>query len=354
MFQKLLNMTAEKNKYHLVIQTAFIGDILLAIPTLKKIKALYPNHKLALVTRSGLKSFLLNEKIVDVVYEIKKGDSSSYEKILIEIQTLSIDTVYCLHRSLRSTFFATKIKAQKKIGFSNIWNKILFQKTIAYKKEWPDVIRQMAILHYDQPEFLNFEFDYSVYNKKTTSIPDHFLFSTTKNKRIKTGKIVLFPGSVWATKQWGLNNYIELAKKLILSGYQVDVMGGTGEVALAEKIKSQVPEVTVWAGLLNLNQSIDKLSEYDMVICNDSSPNHMAAYKNKPVVTVFGPTTLDLGFRPWINEARVVENEKLSCRPCGKHGHKQCPLKHHQCMTTISVDQVFQHVQQLHQEVYHE
>jgi heptosyltransferase II len=53
-----------------------------------------------------------------------------------------------------------------------------------------------------------------------------------------------------------------------------------------------------------------------------------------PTVAVFGPTTLDLGYRPWQNRALVVQKD-LECRPCGKHGAAKCPLGTHACMKTV-------------------
>ena len=66
----------------------------------------------------------------------------------------------------------------------------------------------------------------------------------------------------------------------------------------------------------------------------------MAASVNTAVVVIFGPTTLELGFRPWSNNSKIVQNSNLNCRPCGKHGHQVCPLGHHHCMINIKADSV--------------
>lgn len=68
----------------------------------------------------------------------------------------------------------------------------------------------------------------------------------------------------------------------------------------------------------------------------------MAAVVGLPTVAVFGPTTLDLGYRPWQSRAIVVQNNLLDCRPCGLHGAQRCPLGHHQCMKDLKVERVIQ------------
>ena len=58
-------------RYHLVVQTAFLGDVLLGIPFLKKIKEKFPEHHLAVVVRRGVGDFLLKTKVVDECFEVK-------------------------------------------------------------------------------------------------------------------------------------------------------------------------------------------------------------------------------------------------------------------------------------------
>ena len=106
-------------KSNLVIQTAFLGDLILSVPTLRRIKEIYPNDNLIVVCKNGLGDFLLKERIVDEVIEVEKSNSKSYRDALIEIKKLNIKNIFCLHRSLRSRLFASKIKAERKIGFSS-------------------------------------------------------------------------------------------------------------------------------------------------------------------------------------------------------------------------------------------
>jgi heptosyltransferase-2 len=153
--------------------------------------------------------------------------------------------------------------------------------------------------------------------------------------------IVIFPSSVWKTKQWTVEGFAQLAKQLETQKYNVVLMGSKVEYELCEVIANQLNRKINLAGKCTLWESLLVLSAAKLVVCNDSGSMHMGAFADVPTVAIFGPTVLTQGFRPWQNHATVVENNKINCRPCGKHGHKTCPLKHHDCMKTISSDLVF-------------
>lgn len=346
-------------KYILFIQTAFIGDLFLSLPTLDKIRNLYPQHKIILICKKGLSEFFLKEKKVDLCFEVEKNNSNSYKKILTEIHDLQIEAVFCPHRSLRSALLARKINSKIKVGFKSWFSFFIFNKTVTYFKKWPDVIRQMNILTAVDEKLFNEinKKDWAYLNFKKSDgsfeiIPEIFEFSinstnsllrTTKNNlqnNLKNNTVALFPGSVWKTKQWSIDGFSQVAHDLLKNNYSVILLGGPIETTICQKIKSDNPEVIDYSGKLSLYDSYLKLKECKFVVCNDSAPAHMAASLGVKVISIFGPTTLSLGFRPWNNESKVVENLNLDCRPCGAHGHHICPKGHHKCMKEISAKEV--------------
>lgn len=336
-------------KHNLVIQTAFLGDLILSIPTLKRIRQIYPEDKLIVVCKKGLGEFLIKEKIADQVIEVEKSNSQSYSMATDQLNELKIRNIYCLHRSVRSQLFAAKIKAHKKIGFSSLLGFWIFDDMIDFVQENPEVIRQFKILEStDEKTYLEFkDNDFHFLNTPDQNghlpaVPDCFSFHHYRNKAGSAQKrIAIFPGSVWATKKWTQAGFTQLTEMFLKQNYQVDLLGGPAEADLCSEIASQAVGARVLAGTLSIAESIQKLAEYDLVISNDSASTHMAAYNNTPVVSIFGPTTVDMGFRPWSNNSYIVEDKDLECRPCGKHGHNKCPLGHHNCMKQISSSQVY-------------
>ncbi len=333
----------------LVIQTAFLGDLILTIPFLRRLKKLHPEIQLLILCKKGLGQFLHEHKLIDQFIEIDKGDRKSYAKALLEINKYDIVNLYCVHRSVRSQLFAAQIPALKKIGYTSLLGFWIFDELVEYDISKPDVLRKFLLIQHDDAETnenLNKVADVNLNQANQKGIlptpPAFFSFVPSSSPFVKTKSIGLFPGSVWATKKWTEEGYRQLAQKFLISGYKVYLLGGSDEKEICERIALKAPGSEVLAGKLSISDSIKKISELDLVVANDSAATHMATFAQTPVVTVFGPTTLELGFRPWSEQSRVVQVDRLQCRPCGKHGHSKCPLGHHHCMTLIQVEDVYQ------------
>ncbi len=347
----------------LVVQTAFIGDVFLMIPLLKAIRDLHLNCEISIVVREGLGEFLKNLGTVDYFVEISKSNKNSYQEAQQKLNS-KFDYIFCPHESLRSALFVSKLNSKNKIGFKSWWNFLFFDIRIKKNYLLSESLRQLQLIQ-NQTSIFNVYFSQTNTREMDFQVPDHLLlsnFNDILNKYKSTQSrlmeqlglisnkkyIVIFPGSVWPTKQWTLEGFNQIAQKFIDNNFDVVLMGSKNEFTLCENIESATQHKSInIAGKYKLWDSFLILSKSQIAITNDSGSMHMAAIANIPTVAIFGPTTLKLGFRPWQNKAKVVENNNLNCRPCGKHGHNQCPLKHHHCMTEISAEQVWDSIQNL-------
>lgn len=329
---------------NLVIQTAFLGDLILSVPTLRRIKKTQPHRQLAVVCKKGLGDFLKNEGLVDLVFEVEKSNRQSYKQALNTLNSYTLNNVYCIHKSVRSLLFTAQLKAKRKIGYDSFVGFWFFDDVVDFEQEQHEVLRQFKILETTDEETRLKFFDEELLdlNKVGQLIPEYFSFKTSKNLKQKTGRVALFPGSVWETKKWTEQGFADLAAQLNKAGYKVDFLGGPQEKELCNRIAEVAGVGEVLAGQYDISASLQKVREYDLVVSNDSAPTHMAAYQNTAILTIFGPTTSQMGFRPWSNNSDVVELADMPCRPCGPHGHKECPLKHHNCMKQINADVVFE------------
>ncbi len=152
--------------------------------------------------------------------------------------------------------------------------------------------------------------------------------------------VVISPGASYgASKLWLAERFAEVGKRLIGSmGATVMVTCGPGEEAIARRIGE-----TLGAGGYTLDDPRLTLAELkslirraDLLIGNDAGPRHIAKAFGRPVVTIFGPT-----HQAWTDTSYAPERKisiPVDCGPCQK---KTCPLGHHQCMTGISVDMVY-------------
>lgn len=148
------------------------------------------------------------------------------------------------------------------------------------------------------------------------------------------GLVAVAPGSVWATKRWPA--YPELARHLA-GDARIVVVGASADHELATEIVNAAPERTIDAtGKLSLLAAAELIRRCALLVTNDSLPLHLASAMNTPTVAVFGPTVPEFGFGPLATRSAVAGRTDLECRPCDRHGPRQCPLGHWRCMREIT------------------
>ncbi len=345
----------------LVVQTAFLGDLLLGVPLLTQIRSRWPDAEIDLVCRTGVGSLLLEAKLIHRLFEIVKKNSTSYGNVKKILQLTDYEYIFCPHQSFTSARLVRGLRARKKIGFRRWWNGIFFDCRVVLAKDLPDPLRQISLLAPLFPELddkiLEFQKKQSAWNSSDgllAPIPDWaagfwnwpWSFSEVAKKfGLGSGVIAVFPGSVWATKRWTEQGFVELAKTLLKNGEAIVILGGPEEFALCKAIADQCPGAINLAGKTSLQETLTILKGAKLAISNDSAGQHLASLVNCPTVSIFGPTIPEFGFRPWNSRAIVVQSP-LACRPCGKHGHHECPLHTHDCMKKIEAKQVLTAVQQ--------
>lgn len=154
--------------------------------------------------------------------------------------------------------------------------------------------------------------------------------------------ICLAPTSVWFTKQYPEEKWLELLAALPL-GPRVYLLGGPPDAAACARLAaaSGRENVVSLAGAIGLLASAALMRGALMNYVNDSAPLHLCSAVDAPVTAVFCSTVPAFGFGPLSTVAVVVETPApLACRPCGLHGHRACPLGHFRCAHGIGVGQL--------------
>lgn len=371
-------MAKRRRPEHLIIQTAFLGDLLLSIPLLRELRRISPDHQITVLCRKGLGGILLKSQLVDEVIEADKSSKASWQAAVAILRSRSFDWVLCPHESLRSALLVMRLKANLKVGYRRFFNRFIFDQRIPRPMELPEALRQLALLEPMASEWgarlkgfsreqeraggqtrsglmevpswaemrvpallkLREEFKQTGQMPSASTRVQELIEKLQLGKYAAKNKIVfLAPGSVWPTKMWTEDGFVRVAREMLTEGYQVVLMGSAGEKAICDAIAEKAKGARSIAGETALYESAELLSCGDLLIGNDSGSMHMAAAAGVPSVSIFGPTVLEFGYRPWQNEAHVVQVD-LKCRPCGSHGAKKCPLGTHECMKRVSPEMV--------------
>jgi heptosyltransferase-2 len=312
----------------LVIQTAFLGDVILTTPL---IAALAREHgPVDLVTTPAAAPLVESHPAVrNVIRYDKRGTDrgvAGFLRLARQLRQRGYRRAYLPHRSWRSGALARLAGIPERIGFAD-GSALLYTSTVERPAAGHEVERLMALADPgEEPPVL------IALDPEDRLEADRWLGA----QGVEDGFIALAPGSIWGTKRWPY--YGELAARL--SG-PVVIVGGPEDRALGDSIMAASGgRARNAAGALSLRGSAALLARARVLVTNDSAPLHMATAAGVPIVAVFGPTLPSFGFGPRGPRDRIVEHDHLACRPCSAHGPQVCPLGHHRCMRELGVELV--------------
>lgn len=347
-------MNPEAIRNILIVQTAFLGDVLLSLPLLSKARQIFPRATIDFLTIPS--SVNLLETHPDV-HEVLVFDKHGRDRGLVALrrwQKRLLQTRYDLalvpHRSLRSALLVWGARIPVRVGFNNSSGKLLFNMVLPYPKGVHEANRNLFLLKpfgVDPAE--------RIFPQIYFTDSDHLQVTRWLEEVKLTGGrpfICLAPGSVWATKRWLPGRFGELAQRLKSLGFGVVLVGGKDDRSIIDSVLQHAEGAALDAsGKFTIRQSALIIKKSQLLVSNDSAPTHLAVAVRTPVVAIFGPTVPAFGFYPYGNHDRVLEDAQLSCRPCSIHGGRKCPLGTLQCMKNITVEMVLEAVREIVDEV---
>lgn len=316
----------------LVIQTAFIGDVILATALVEKLHQFYPDAQIDFLLRKGNEGLLANHPFINnILIWDKKNKKYDNLKILTKtIKQAKYDAVINLQRFASSGLITAFSGAKEKIGFKKNPLSFSFTKKIEHKigNGTHEVERNQLLIEHLTDTV-------AAKPKLYPNVDDY-----KKVKTLKLGKYVcMAPTSVWFTKQLPKEQWVKLMGK-IEPATKIYLLGGPGDKEQCEKIKEEAKNDNVinLCGELSFLESAALMESAKMNYVNDSAPLHIASSMNAPVTAYFCSTVPSFGFTPLSDNSTIVEiNQKLKCRPCGLHGKTVCPEGHFDCGFKIEV-----------------
>lgn len=319
----------------LIIQTAFIGDAILATACVESLHKQSPDARIDVVVRKGNESFFEDHPKVNQVFVWDKQNKKKRGlfRLGLQIRKTRYDHVFNLQRFASTGILTTLIRSKKKWGFDKNPFAFLFSGTVRHEigNGKHEVERNTEVLALAFP-------DIDVLNPKLYPNQEHY--SSIKPHLSKEPFVTMSPASVWETKKWPKAQFIKLINKTSPE-FQIFLLGGPGDKEYCEEIKREAdhPNVDVLAGRLSLLASTALMEYAKMNYVNDSAPLHLASAMNAPVCAFFCSTDPKFGFTP-LSEVKhiIVPAEAPPCHPCGLHGFKACPETHFKCGTDSNWD----------------
>lgn len=326
----------------LVIQSAFLGDSMLTVPLLRRLRDLLPGARLSVLTLPGTAEIFKGPWVDEVLLDDKRGADRGLGgpwRVASRLKAKGFDLAVIPHRSLRSALVAKLAGIPRRVGFTTSAGRFLLTDTVPFTWLMHDLERNLALLlplggaaapEPSESRYLD-----------ASPLPaalESLLIAGGAGRGVRLAGV--HPGAAWATKRWPAERYAALCDALRAEGVTPVLVGGPGDAALAAGIAAGGRAVDL-TGHTDLSGLKALMGRFSLFVTNDSGPMHLAAAAGVPVVAVFGATTRELGFFPYGPGHRVLEAE-LACRPCGLHGGRECPEGHFLCMKLVTVPQVLE------------
>jgi len=326
---------AGNNKKVYVVNTHGIGDVLMSLPMLMKLRELHPESKFSFLVKSEATGSLLKHVFSDssifAVKDIFEGGIRGLGRYYIGLLKERFDIlIVCPGVSSKKALIVSLFcRAKVKVGEdSGIWsfpyNRVL--RNNGSKKH--KVLRQWDIL-----ELLDSEKFDSPQRIRLPLFPEDHDFAGSEISKlcgnVKTvEKVGIAPGSgqVESHKRWPAKKYGQLIKELLDKYVDIFVFifGDSNERSLVSEINDilttdEKTRCIDLVGKYTIMQSAALLGQMDLVVANCNGLAHLASSVGTKVVGLYGPT--DPGKTGIFADEKEIINLELECAPCYRRGY---------------------------------
>ncbi len=329
----------------LIIRFSSIGDIVLTTPVIRTLKTQLEGCELHYATKLQFKTLLESNPYVDKLHLL--GDD--LDELAKRLKQEHFDCIIDLHHNLRTYILKRKLGVKRTYSFDKLnaakWLmvnlKINRLPAVHLVDRYMKTVEQLGVrmdalgLDYFIPEKDEVPVDW---------LPEPF----------RDGFVIYAIGGQHQTKRLPVKRMIELCDRInrpiVLLGGKEDEQDGNvvedffkhspgDELTATIKLKLEKKTVVYNAcGKFNLNQSASIVKKARCVFTHDSGLMHIAAAFKKEVFSIWGNTIPAFGMYPYRTKFTILENNRISCRPCSKIGYDKCPKGHFKCMNDISFD----------------
>ncbi|HEV8305065.1 MAG TPA: lipopolysaccharide heptosyltransferase II [Gemmatimonadales bacterium] len=320
----------------LVVQTAFLGDVVLTTPLLAALAARH--GPVDIVTTPAAAPLLETHPAVRrVIPYDKRGLGRGWRglrALAARLRREGYERAYLPHRSLRTAALAWLARIPVRIGFHDGW-RLLYTQARRRPAEGHEIDRLLALAGEAPATYAP--------GLRPTPEDERAAAALLADGGVQGPFAALAPGSIWGSKRWPY--YGELARRLA-GRLDVVTVGGPEDRDLGDEIVGAAEgaggrrRAVNACGKLTLRQSAALIARAAVLVTNDSAPLHLATAMGTPVVAVFGPTIPAFGFGPVGPHDTSLGVADLACRPCSPHGPPRCPLGHHRCMRDLGPEVV--------------
>lgn len=344
LFGKKEEIRPEEIREILIVRTAYIGDVLMAVPLLKPIREQFINARISFLTSDYARGVVENNPYVDEIitynpFWFYNSEKKEYVDFIRGLRKKSFDLAIETRGDIREIMLLVyPLKARYKVSYNAGGGGYMLSHVVPYK----GTVHRVEY-HLDIARYLGCEIDKNIeWGIYLNEVEKKRVKKILEDEGVALDKtiVAMQPGSRKELKCWPEENYAKVGDYVICErGATLLLTGAPEEVPLVKRVKGLMKNrPVVLAGKTTLRELAGVFSYCSLFIGNDSSPMHIAAAMKTPTVAIFGPSkSIETG--PYGKGHTVVEKD-FPCRySCDED---VCNFKsHNQCMRDISLNDVF-------------
>jgi len=325
----------------LIRGTNWIGDAVMTIPAIRKLRLLFPEARLTLQTREWARGIFEQSDLVDEIIT----SESIFDQVTSH-RSQRFDLAVVFPNSFSSAFGVRLTGAKRRFGYAAERRSFLLTDPIAMP-DWKD--RRHEVYYYLE---LIDEIEKRLRGQVTETRDLEPRFDVAELKREKARQILrdsgadqrskivaLAPGSTNSrAKRWIPERFAQLSDRLQSeSNCSVVLLGSKDDREISQKVldAAQIKPIDL-TGVTDIVGAAAILGEVDLLVSNDMGLAHLAPAVGTETIVIFGPTN-QITTRPFSEKATII-SANVECAPCML---RDCPIDH-RCMTRVTVDEVFE------------
>ncbi len=346
-------MDLDRRQRILVRSTNWIGDVVMSMPAVQRLRELDPDAEITVLCHAKLRDLWARNPVLHDVISYEEHPDLSY------LRDREFDAAVIFPNSFRSAWECWRAGIPVRIGYPGHWRRLLLtdvvpdpgDETAKYedievagkkfrRKKFPR-LRHQSLRYLDIIGSLG---------GNREPVPPRIWLAHDEMPPL--GKYFREDGRAFVgvnagaeygpAKRWPVERFAEVARRVSReSDCRWLLFGGPGDVHMAGTIQAaleqeQLPANSIInvAGQTSLRELFLLLQQCSVLLTNDTGPMHIAAALDVPLVAVFGSTSPELTGP--LGKRCTVITEKVECNPCFL---RECPIDF-RCMERITVERV--------------
>lgn len=330
----------------LLIHMNGIGDVFNTTPTIKNIKTYLPKANLDILIPSTAKGILDNNPNVSRVFTLTPHPpKNEIKKIAKSLKSFKYDLIINISSRSSTENLVKALNSRWKINRNYYHRERFTDVMFGFKEDDSSLIQSELVLL----KTIGFEPKKTMPEIffKSEEIKDAHRFLNINGFDLKEKLIVLHPFSSDPLREWGIDKFIDLTKRLEeIHKCRILLVGSKNEIDnIQSRVTSRIPTCVLYDGTVRKTLSI--INESSLLIGVDSIFTHTSVALNIPTIVIQGPIWKPYLAASWDKDLHLhrdnffVFYKELSCRDLLNTGCGSCS---DQVCFDFSVDSVFQQV----------